>query len=208
MEKVPGHVIRGELPRGYATPDSEREKMAFTFVDTPAALHAVDQDAVGLGDYGRPAGFMERQVRRWTGQWEASRTHEVAEIDELARRLTKGVPGQERSTIVHGDYRTDNVVYAPNDPARINAVLDWELSTLGDPLTDLGLLMLFWRSAADGPLSLIPGITHLPGRSEEHTSELQSLMRISYAVFCLKKKQPQNTTRQPAILTHNNEYHV
>ncbi|HEY9563349.1 MAG TPA: phosphotransferase family protein [Nocardioides sp.] len=163
MEKVPGHVIRGELPRGYATTDSEREQMAFTFVDTLAALHAVDQDAVGLGDYGRPAGFMERQVRRWTGQWEASRTHEVAEIDELARRLTKGVPGQERSTIVHGDYRTDNVVYAPNDPARINAVLDWELSTLGDPLTDLGLLMLFWRSAADGPLSLIPGITHLPG---------------------------------------------
>src|SRR3546814_14758468 len=97
MEKVPGHVIRGELPRGYATTDSEREQMAFTFVDTLAALHAVDQDAVGLGDYGRPAGFMERQVRRWTGQWEASRTHEVAEIDELARRLTKGVPGQERS---------------------------------------------------------------------------------------------------------------
>src|SRR3546814_10246127 len=80
MEKVPGHVIRGELPRGYATTDSEREQMAFTFVDTLAALHAVDQDAVGLGDYGRPAGFMERQVRRWTGQWEASRTHEVAEI--------------------------------------------------------------------------------------------------------------------------------
>src|SRR3546814_17002155 len=121
MEKVPGHVIRGELPRGYATTDSEREQMAFTFVDTLAALHAVDQDAVGLCDYGRPAGFMERQVRRWPGQWEASRTHAVAEIDELARRLTTGVTGQARSQNVHGTYLTDHFAYTPNDPARLTA---------------------------------------------------------------------------------------
>ena len=166
MEKVPGHVIRGELPEGYASTPAERERMAFAFVDTLAALHAVDQDAVGLGDYGRPAGFMERQVRRWTGQWNASRSHDVPEIDELARRLARSVPAQQRSTIAHGDFRTDNVVYDAGDPRRINAVLDWELSTLGDPLTDVGLLMLFWRSADESQLSLIPGITHLPGFPE------------------------------------------
>jgi aminoglycoside phosphotransferase (APT) family kinase protein len=163
MEKVPGHVIRGELPPGFAELPEEREALAEAFVDTLAALHAVDPDAVGLGDYGRPEGFMARQVRRWTGQWEATRTHEVAEIEELGRRLAAAVPPQGRSTIVHGDYRLDNVVYDLTDPARIRAVLDWELSTLGDPLTDVGLLMLFWAGPEDPALSLIPGVTHLAG---------------------------------------------
>ena len=163
MEKVPGHVIRGELPAGFATSPVDREHMATAFVDALAALHAVDPEAVGLGDYGRPAGFMERQVRRWTGQWEKSKTHDVPEIDELGRRLAKHVPSQQRSTIVHGDYRTDNVVYDAADPGRIRAVLDWELSTLGDPLTDVAFLMLFWRQAGERPFSLVPGVSHLPG---------------------------------------------
>jgi aminoglycoside phosphotransferase (APT) family kinase protein len=163
MEQVPGHVVRGELPIGFATTREERERMAFVFVDTLAALHAVDPGAVGLGDYGRPTGFIERQVRRWAGQWAKTQTHDVPEIDELGRRLAKQVPTQQRSTIVHGDYRTDNVVYDPTDPGRISAVLDWELSTLGDPLTDLALLTLFWRGAEERPLSLAPGVSHLPG---------------------------------------------
>lgn len=163
MESVPGHVIRGELPTGYAASGEERRALGLAFADTLAALHAVDPEAVGLGDYGRPAGFMERQVRRWTGQWEKSATHEVPEVDELGRRLAARVPEQQRSTIVHGDYRLDNVVHDLDDPGRINAVLDWELSTLGDPLTDVGLLMLFWRSPGEAPLSLTPGVTHLPG---------------------------------------------
>lgn len=166
MEKAPGHIIRGELPNGYATTPETREQLSFAFVDTLAALHVVNHDAVGLGDYGRPDGFMARQVRRWTGQWEASKDHDVREIDELARRLTKDQPTQSRSTIVHGDYRLDNVVYDVADPSRINAVLDWELSTLGDPLSDVALLMLFWRSAEDGRLDLIPSVTHLPGFPE------------------------------------------
>jgi aminoglycoside phosphotransferase (APT) family kinase protein len=163
MEKVEGHIIRGELPAGYAETPAERKRMGHVFADTLAALHAVDPDAVGLGDYGRPDGFMARQVRRWTGQWEASRTHEVKEIDELSRRLAASVPTQQRATVVHGDFRLDNVVYDTSDPGRINAVLDWELSTLGDPLTDVGLLMLFWRNQNEPGMSLIPGVTHLPG---------------------------------------------
>lgn len=163
MEKVDGHVIRGQLPPGYAESEEERAAMADVFVDTLAALHAVDAEEVGLGNYGRPAGFMERQVRRWGGQWEASRTHPVPEVEELGRLLAQQVPEQQRSGIVHGDYRTDNVVYDGANPGVINAVLDWELSTLGDPLADLGNLLLYWRAPDEPALRLIPGITHLPG---------------------------------------------
>ncbi len=163
MAKVPGHVVRGELPAGYADTEEQRRALSFAFADTLAALHAVDPGAVGLADYGRSEGFMARQVRRWTGQWAASATHEVPEIDELARRLAGSVPAQGRATIVHGDYRLDNVVLDEGEPGRINAVLDWELSTLGDPLTDLALLSLFWIGPGEQQLSLIPGVTHLPG---------------------------------------------
>ncbi|MFC5745590.1 phosphotransferase family protein [Actinomadura rugatobispora] len=163
MRKVDGHVVRGRLPASYARTPREREAMAFAFADTLAALHAVDYTAAGLADYGRPEGFMARQVRRWTGQWEASKTHPVAELEELGRRLAAAVPGQERCTIVHGDYRIDNLVFSLADPGEIKAVLDWELSTLGDPLTDVGLLMLFWREEGERQISLIPGVTHLPG---------------------------------------------
>lgn len=163
MEKVPGHVIRGALPEGYATTPTDREAMSMVFVDTLASLHQVDYISVGLGDCGRPAGFMERQVRRWTSQWEASHTHPVPEIDELARLLAKQVPAQQRHSIVHGDYRTDNVIYDLHDPGRITAVLDWELSTLGDPLSDVALLMLYWQAPEDPEISLIPRVSHLPG---------------------------------------------
>lgn len=163
MERVEGHVIRDQMPAGYAEAPAQRLAMSYAFADTLAHLHAVDPEAVSLGDYGRAEGFLERQVRLWTAQWEKSRFEEVPEVEELGRRLARAVPEQSRSTIIHGDYRLDNVVYHPADPGVINAVLDWELSTLGDPMTDLGLLMLFWRDAEEGPLSIVPGVSHLPG---------------------------------------------
>lgn len=163
MRRVPGHVVRDRLPRGYAGAHDDRRGMAQAYVDTLVRLHGVDFDAVGLGDYGRPAGFMERQVRRWTGQWAMSKTHDVPEIEELANRLLARVPKQQRHSIVHGDYRFDNIVFDLSDPNRINAVLDWELSALGDPLSDLGLLMLFWREPGEAGLPLVPGVTHLDG---------------------------------------------
>jgi aminoglycoside phosphotransferase (APT) family kinase protein len=163
MEKMPGHVIRGELPDGYATTPKERRLLTYTFVDTLAALHAVDPDKVGLGDYGRPNGFLERQIRRWGGQWQASRTTEVAAVEELGRRLRAARPAESANTIVHGDFRLDNCLLDPADPGRIAAVLDWELSTLGDPLTDLGMLLFFWRGPGEDSTSLTPGVTHLPG---------------------------------------------
>ena len=163
MEKVPGHVIRDALPPGFAEHPEQRMRLAHAFVDTLAILHAVDHHAVGLDTFGRPEGFLSRQVRRWAGRWEASRFEPVPAVEKLGARLAASVPPQKRASIVHGDYRLDNVVVHPTEPGTITAVLDWELSTLGDPMTDLALLLMFWRSADEPELSLTPGVSHLPG---------------------------------------------
>lgn len=163
MEKVEGHVIRSALPEGYATTEQEKVAMADALVDVLVALHAVDPDAVGLGDYGRPEGFLERQIRRWNGQWEKSKTHDVAAVDELGSRLAKLLPTTQGSSIVHGDYRLDNCLMDLLDPGRVAAVLDWELSTLGDPMTDLGLLLFYWREPGEPEPSLTPAVTRTPG---------------------------------------------
>jgi aminoglycoside phosphotransferase (APT) family kinase protein len=118
-------------------------------VDTLVALHATEPAAIGLADFGRPDGYLERQVRRWHQQWEASKTRELATLEECADRLRKEVPTPSRATIVHGDYRLDNVM-VDHDVQRILAVLDWEMATLGDPLADLGLMVVYTKLAADG----------------------------------------------------------
>lgn len=163
MEDVQGRVIRDELPAGYADGPAEREQIAWALVDTLAALHTIDLDAAGLRDYGRADGFMERQVGRWTQQWELSKEHDVAEMDELARRLNADVPTAQRTAVVHGDYRLDNCILDADDPSLVRAVLDWELSTLGDPLADLGMTLMYW-SSPDSPLqSVVPSVTVDPG---------------------------------------------
>ncbi len=170
MEKVPGHVIRAALPTGYAESVDDKVALADALVDVLVALHSVDATAVGLGDFGRPEGFLERQVRRWTGQWERSKTHDVPGVTALGSRLRALVetlpPG--RSSIVHGDYRLDNCLMELADPGRVAAVLDWELSTLGDPMTDLGLLQFYWREPGEPALLLTPAVTTtdgFPGRA-------------------------------------------
>jgi len=117
-----------------------------------ALLHAVDIDAVGLADFGRPEGYLERQVRRWHGQLEKSRSRDVPGIDELAVRLAASVPDSRDAVVLHGDYRLDNVIVGPGN--EIAAVLDWEMSTLGDPLADVGLLVVYWDT-----LSANAGVT-------------------------------------------------
>ncbi|WP_313405745.1 phosphotransferase family protein [Aeromicrobium sp.] len=121
-------------------------------VDTLAELHAVDYEAVGLGDFGRPDGYLERQVARWKKQLEASHSREIEGIDELAARLSANVPVSSEGTIVHGDYRLDNVLVDTQDGDRITTVLDWEMSTLGDPLTDVAIMLAYQNLAlAAGP---------------------------------------------------------
>lgn len=163
MEKVAGHIIRDEMPDGYAQTPAEKLAVANALIDVLADLHAVDPKAIGLGDYGRPHGYLERQIRRWKGQWEKTKTHEVNAVDELGRRLARRLPESQQESIVHGDYRLDNCLMALADPARVAAVLDWEMSTLGDPLTDLGLLLFYWREPGEDERVLTPAVTRNPG---------------------------------------------
>jgi len=146
MERVDGRILRTQADLEGISRDEAR-RCSDALVDVLAALHSIDADAVGLGDFGRPDGFVERNVRRWGKQWEASRDAGCPDspaIDELARRLTAELPPSPRGTIVHGDYRLDNTMVANDDAGRVVAVLDWEMSTLGDPLTDLGLFLLYY----------------------------------------------------------------
>lgn len=140
---------------------AERTRAAVLgLVDTLVDLHAVDPEAVGLGDFGRPDGFLDRQLRRWGKQLDASRGRELAGIDELHAALGRALPGSPAPTVIHGDYRLDNVLI--DDTDRIRAVLDWEMSTLGDPLTDLGLLVMY-STPLDLPDSPISTTATAPG---------------------------------------------
>jgi aminoglycoside phosphotransferase (APT) family kinase protein len=144
MEWIDGHVVRDALPPEFPDTTETRRAMSSVLVATLLQLHGIEPGAVGLTDFGHPEGFLGRQVRRWWQQWEASKTRELPSIEELRRRLDETVPVQSTPGIVHGDYRLDNVMFAPTDPARIVAVIDWEMCTIGDPLCDLGLLCVYW----------------------------------------------------------------
>ena len=148
MEWIDGHVVRESLPPEFPDTRETRRAMSTALIDTLLQLHRIDPDAVGLADFGHPDGFLARQVRRWWQQWEASKTRDLPSIDTLRRRLDETVPPPSAPGIVHGDYRLDNVMYAPADPSRIVAVIDWEMCTIGDPLCDVGLLCVYWADDA------------------------------------------------------------
>ena len=166
-------------------------------IDVLARLHAVDFKAVGLGQLGKPEGFLERQVNRWCTQWEKSKQQDLSAIDEVARRLNRSIPAHTDSAIVHGDYSFNNTMWSRTDPTRMVAVLDWEMSTLGDPLTDLGMVSVYWEAAGElmwrnrSPQphrvnSGFPGVDHLLARYE--TTSGRSLRDIDvYRVLAVFK---------------------
>ena len=164
MERVDGVVLRSFR-------DTERigpaacEALGHQLVDVLADLHNLHPEQVGLGDFGRPEGYLTRQVSRWRKQLDSSRSREVEGIDELYERLADSVPTSQRHSLLHGDFRLDNVLVTGwADPAnqRITAVLDWEMATLGDPLADLGLFVIYSRGAGkDDPVT--GGVTSAPG---------------------------------------------
>lgn len=140
MEFVEGTPYRTAAQLTEIGPDRTR-KVVLGLADTLVQLHAVDPETAGLADFGRPDGFLERQLRRWGKQLEASRNRELPGIDALRSGLAAALPASPAATVVHGDYRLDNVLIGADDT--VAAVLDWEMSTLGDPLTDLGLLVMY-----------------------------------------------------------------
>jgi aminoglycoside phosphotransferase (APT) family kinase protein len=167
MDLVEGVVHRDAADFAHLDGD-ERQRLGHAFVDALAALHLVDPAAVGLADFGRPDGYLARQVRRWAAQLDSSRSRDVPGFDELAARLADDVPAPQRVSVVHGDYRLDNVIVAADDPGRVRAVLDWEMATLGDPLADLALFTLFWQGwgAPDNPIFATPADHGFPSAAE------------------------------------------
>ncbi|MEV0185375.1 phosphotransferase family protein [Streptomyces sp. NPDC050625] len=169
MERVEGPVLRGAGDTAALPPDVAA-RCARQLVDVLAALHRTDPAV--LDGFGRPEGFVARQVSRWARQWSLSATRELPSFDELVGALERAVPPAQRAAVVHGDYRLDNVIFGPDAqgaPDGVAAVIDWEMSTLGDPLTDLGLLLVYWDERTErvtGTRHAVGANPGFPGRRE------------------------------------------
>jgi aminoglycoside phosphotransferase (APT) family kinase protein len=148
MEEIHGSVLASAIPRALDTAE-ERRRTAEELVDALVELHDVDWRACGLEGYGKPTGYLERQVRRFSGLWEHNKTRELPVVEELGEWLGANMPESPESTIVHGDYRLGNVMMADTAPSELVAIFDWELSTIGDPLADVGYLTVTWVEPDD-----------------------------------------------------------
>jgi aminoglycoside phosphotransferase (APT) family kinase protein len=152
MEFVEGPILRGLAEAEIFPDEGDRRAIGERVADTLVQIHAVDPDAVGLGDLGKKEDYVARQLHRWQGQWEKSKTRELEPIDRVHEALSARIPEQGSATIVHGDYRLDNMILT--DLGEVAAVVDWELCTLGDPLADVGLLMAYWPERGEDTLAL------------------------------------------------------
>ncbi len=161
MRFVEGHILRDAATAESALGPDQRRRAGESLVDVLAEIHAIDPDAVGLGDLGRKEGYIERQLKRWYRQFEQSKLREVPDVDEVHELLLRDVPEQGPAAIVHGDYRLDNCMVA--DDGNVNAVLDWEICTLGDPMADVGLLCVYWTDPDDEGAALGVSATTLDG---------------------------------------------
>ncbi len=166
MEFVDGIIVRDTADAEVLTPE-QRTQAGESLIGVLADIHAVDPEVIGLGDLARHDGYIERQLKRWHRQFEASRSRDLPVMDEVHSRLCSLIPKQGPAAIVHGDYRLDNCMLGPDGD--VVAVLDWELCTLGDPLADLGLLLVYWTDPGEsGPLSVTPasGAVGFPTRAD------------------------------------------
>jgi aminoglycoside phosphotransferase (APT) family kinase protein len=164
MERRHGVVIRTEEPPALANDTELRARISGSIVDTLADLHAIDVVANGLDALGKPAGFVARQIRGWTERWHGSKTSEVPLMESLAAWLEAHIPADAaRPAIVHGDYKLDNVMHDARQLDRLAGVFDWEMSAIGDPLVDVGILLCYWVHVASAGDPAMPNVTARPG---------------------------------------------
>ena len=166
MNPIHGVIVRRNLPRGLDLSPEKAQRLSQSFVDNLIRLHRVDYAAVGLSDLGKPEGYLERQVRGWTERYYGSKTHDYLEVEKITAWMQQHMPSKSGVSLIHNDYKYDNVVLDPNDITEIVGVLDWEMCTIGDlRLTDLGTALAYWIDAAD-PEELQEarwGPTNVPG---------------------------------------------
>lgn len=166
MERRRGIVVRRELPPNVGEDLSWRRRVSESLIDALADLHAIDLGKNSLMHLGKPAGFVARQVKGWSERWQRAKTSEVPEMENLVKWLRERLPPEaERPTLLHNDYKLDNVMLDANDTTRLVAILDWEMCALGDPLVDLGLLLCYWSQKGDSEArrEAISSVTVLPG---------------------------------------------
>jgi aminoglycoside phosphotransferase (APT) family kinase protein len=165
MERRAGVVIRRHIPAELGDTPATRRRISEALIDALADLHAVDYRAVGLAGLGKPEGFVERQVRGWAERWQRAKTREVPAFEELEAWLLARVPASPPPSLVHNDFKFDNVMLDARDPGRVEAVLDWEMATVGDPFVDLGCTLCYWTQAGDPEMrgGSLSGITAEPG---------------------------------------------
>jgi aminoglycoside phosphotransferase (APT) family kinase protein len=165
MERVQGRILRSSTAPQDVPASATMAKVADALVDALVELHALDYEAAGLGDLGRPEGYVDRQVSGWAKRYRAARTDDLPDLEKVAGWLQDSLPAEGDSTLIHNDFKYDNAVLDPQDASRILALLDWEMATLGDPMMDLGTTLAYWTDPGDPPelaaLSLSP--TLLPG---------------------------------------------
>jgi aminoglycoside phosphotransferase (APT) family kinase protein len=196
MERRRGLIVRSEEPPALADRPEMRRRASVALIDALADLHAIDIAGSDLSGLGKPAGFVERQVRGWTERWHRSKTANVPEMEALAAWLSDHLPPEPQPAVVHGDFKLDNVMLDASDPGRLVGILDWEMSALGDPLVDVGILLAYWsRGASAGESHAVASVTDRPGwftRNEvvEHYARRsgRDLSRLAfYQTFALFK---------------------
>src|SRR5260370_8990807 len=194
MERRHGIVVRDHIPPELASLLDYPARVSRGLVDCLVELHSIDIEKHGLVSLGKPAGFLERQVRGWFDRWNRAKTVEIPLMDRLIQWLTDHLPVSPAPSLVHNDFKLDNLMLNLHDPGRIEAVLDWEMATVGDPLVDLGLILCYWSQPSD-PGGTKASLTSQPawytrdeltGRSTANTGRDLSLINY-YEVFALFK---------------------
>jgi aminoglycoside phosphotransferase (APT) family kinase protein len=157
MEYVEGTVITSEVPEPLDTLE-ERRRIGLDLIEALVEMHAVDWQACGLEGFGKPTGYLERQLRRFNGLWEINKTRELRRVQEVGDWLAANLPDSPQATIVHGDYRLGNTMVADDPPGRLIAIFDWEMATIGDPLADVGYLTITWAQEGDAPNTMFSAL--------------------------------------------------